>query len=170
MVVRAGGHPRVAVAIVAVVACLLAAAILTVAAIAGIDTHGRIPHPVPLPARRPRHRRQLTQCRVHSQPLSCQTMHELDRPRPDKTVFVCGRLGLGSTREQNAEALRAFTSTSSLACASSSTTRSLTPTPSTGDVASRPARRPAGDCAAPGSRRLGPDGDEYALEVTATRP
>lgn len=31
-------------------------------------------------------------------------------------------------------------------------------------MASRPARRPAGDCAAPGSRRLGPDGDEYALE------
>jgi hypothetical protein len=48
VVVKAGGHPWVAVAIVAVVACLLAGAILTLAA--GIDTHGRIPHPVPLPA------------------------------------------------------------------------------------------------------------------------
>jgi hypothetical protein len=46
--VKAGGDLRVA--IVVVVACLLAGAILTVAAIAGIDTHGRIPRPVPLPA------------------------------------------------------------------------------------------------------------------------
>ncbi|HET7823020.1 MAG TPA: hypothetical protein VFL10_15975 [Ornithinibacter sp.] len=30
--------------------CLLLAVILPVAAIAGIDTHGRIPHPIPLPA------------------------------------------------------------------------------------------------------------------------
>jgi len=38
---------------VAVVACLLVGAMLTVAAVAavaGIDAHGRIPHPEPLPA------------------------------------------------------------------------------------------------------------------------
>lgn len=44
------GHPRVALVTVAVVACLLAGTILTIAAITGIDTRGRLPHPVPLPA------------------------------------------------------------------------------------------------------------------------
>jgi len=48
--VKARGHLRVAVAIVAVVACLVAVTLLTVAAVAGIDTQGRIPHPAPLPA------------------------------------------------------------------------------------------------------------------------
>jgi len=38
--------------------------------------------------------------------LYAQPMHELDVPRRYRTVFVCGGWGLGSTREQDAEALR----------------------------------------------------------------
>jgi SAM-dependent methyltransferase len=38
--------------------------------------------------------------------LYAQAMHELDLPRRYRTVFVCGGLGLGSTREQDLEALR----------------------------------------------------------------
>ena len=38
--------------------------------------------------------------------LHCQAMHELDLPRRYRTVFVCGGLGLGSTREQDQQALR----------------------------------------------------------------
>ena len=33
-------------------------------------------------------------------------MHELDLPRRYRTIFVCGGFGLGSTREQDLEALR----------------------------------------------------------------
>jgi SAM-dependent methyltransferase len=40
--------------------------------------------------------------------LWAQPMHELDPPRSYKTVYVCGAFGLGSTREQDAEALRRF--------------------------------------------------------------
>jgi len=35
-------------------------------------------------------------------------MHELDAPRSYRTIFVCGGFGLGSTREQDALALRRF--------------------------------------------------------------
>ena len=38
--------------------------------------------------------------------LYTQAMHELDLPRRYRTVFVCGGFGLGSTREQDLEALR----------------------------------------------------------------
>ena len=38
--------------------------------------------------------------------LYAQAMHELDLPRRYRTVFVCGGFGLGSTREQDLEALR----------------------------------------------------------------
>jgi SAM-dependent methyltransferase len=38
--------------------------------------------------------------------LYAQAMHELDLPRRYRTVFVCGALGLGSSREQDAEAFR----------------------------------------------------------------
>lgn len=38
--------------------------------------------------------------------LYCQAMHELDLPRRYQTILVCGGLGLGSTREQDQEALR----------------------------------------------------------------
>src|SRR5438132_990152 len=40
--------------------------------------------------------------------LWAQPMHELDPPRKYKTIYVCGAFGLGSTREQDFEALRRF--------------------------------------------------------------
>jgi SAM-dependent methyltransferase len=40
--------------------------------------------------------------------LFVQPMHELDPPRKYRTIFVCGGFGLGSTREQDDEALRRF--------------------------------------------------------------
>jgi SAM-dependent methyltransferase len=40
--------------------------------------------------------------------LFVQAMHELDLPRRYQTIFVCGAFGLGSTREQDFEALRRF--------------------------------------------------------------
>ncbi|TML73061.1 MAG: class I SAM-dependent methyltransferase [Actinobacteria bacterium] len=40
--------------------------------------------------------------------LWAQPMHELDPPRAYATIYVCGAFGLGSTREQDAEALRRF--------------------------------------------------------------
>ena len=38
--------------------------------------------------------------------LYCQPMHELDLPRRYRTIYVCGGLGLGSTRDQDQQALR----------------------------------------------------------------
>jgi SAM-dependent methyltransferase len=40
--------------------------------------------------------------------LFVQPMHELHPPRRYRTIFVCGAFGLGSTREQDFEALRLF--------------------------------------------------------------
>lgn len=40
--------------------------------------------------------------------LFVQPMHELDSPRRYRTIFVCGAFGLGSTREQDFEALQRF--------------------------------------------------------------
>jgi SAM-dependent methyltransferase len=40
--------------------------------------------------------------------LWVQPMHELDPPRGYRTIFVCGAFGLGSTRDQDFEALRRF--------------------------------------------------------------
>jgi SAM-dependent methyltransferase len=40
--------------------------------------------------------------------LYAQAMHELDLPRRYRTIYVCGGFGLGSTREQDVEALRRF--------------------------------------------------------------
>ena len=40
--------------------------------------------------------------------LFVQSMHELDPPRRYRTIFVCGGFGLGSTREQDMQALRRF--------------------------------------------------------------
>jgi SAM-dependent methyltransferase len=40
--------------------------------------------------------------------LYVQAMHELELSRRYKTIFVCGAFGLGSTREQDLEALRRF--------------------------------------------------------------
>lgn len=38
--------------------------------------------------------------------LHAQALHELELPRRYRTIVVCGAFGLGSTREQDAEALR----------------------------------------------------------------
>lgn len=38
--------------------------------------------------------------------LFCQPMHELELPRRYRTIYVCGGLGLGSTRDQDQQALR----------------------------------------------------------------
>ena len=40
--------------------------------------------------------------------LYVQPMHELDLPRRYRTIYVCGAFGLGSTREQDEQALRGF--------------------------------------------------------------
>jgi SAM-dependent methyltransferase len=40
--------------------------------------------------------------------LWAQPMHELDPPRSYRTIYVCGAFGLGSTRDQDAQALRRF--------------------------------------------------------------
>jgi SAM-dependent methyltransferase len=40
--------------------------------------------------------------------LYVQPMHALDLPRKYRTIYVCGAFGLGSTREQDEEALRRF--------------------------------------------------------------
>ena len=40
--------------------------------------------------------------------LYVQAMHALDLPRRYRTIYVCGAFGLGSTREQDAQALRRF--------------------------------------------------------------
>ena len=40
--------------------------------------------------------------------LYVQPMHALELPRRYRTIYVCGAFGLGSTREQDAEALRRF--------------------------------------------------------------
>ena len=40
--------------------------------------------------------------------LSVQPMHALELPRRYRTIYVCGSFGLGSTREQDLEALRRF--------------------------------------------------------------
>jgi SAM-dependent methyltransferase len=40
--------------------------------------------------------------------LDVQPMHALDLPRRYRTIYVCGAFGLGSTRDQDVEALRRF--------------------------------------------------------------
>lgn len=40
--------------------------------------------------------------------LFVQAMHELEPPRTYRTIFVCGAFGIGSTREQDREALLRF--------------------------------------------------------------
>lgn len=107
---------------------------------------------------------EATQAVGASPTLTCQAMHELDLPRRYNTIFVCGGLGLGSTREQDQQALRRLHdhlepggrlvldnevpySDATLWGLWSAGRRDL-PEPT----------RP------PGVRELGPDGDEYALQ------
>jgi len=96
--------------------------------------------------------------------LSCQAMHELDLPRRYKTVFVCGGLGLGSTREQDQQALRRLHEhlepggrlvLDNEVPYSDARLWSRWPAGSRDDLP-EPTKPP-------GARRLGPDGDEYAL-------
>lgn len=98
--------------------------------------------------------------------LHCQPMHELDLPRTYRTVYVCGGLGLGSTREQDQEALRR------LHCHLEPGGRLVLDNEvpySDAGTWSRwaPGGRdglPAPE-AEPTDRRLGPDGCEYALRA-----
>ena len=64
--------------------------------------------------------------------LFVQAMHELDPPRRYRTIFVCGAFGLGSTREQDLSRSAGSTRIWSPAGPCSSTSRSPTPTESSG--------------------------------------
>lgn len=97
--------------------------------------------------------------------LYCQAMHELDVPRRYQTIYVCGGLGLGSTREQDQQALRRLHEhlepggrlvLDNEVPYSDATTWGLWP-PGGRDALPQPQRPP-------GVRQLGPDGDEYALQ------
>lgn len=97
--------------------------------------------------------------------LHCQAMHELDLPRRYRTVYVCGGLGLGSTREQDQEALRRLYEhlepggllvLDNEVPYSDSAHWGLWPSGTRGSLP-EPVQ-------APGDRRLGPDCDEYALQ------
>ncbi len=92
-------------------------------------------------------------------------MHDLDLPRRYRTIYLCGALGLGSTREQDEQALRRLYEhlepggrvvLDNEVPYSDATHWALWP-PGARDAFPEPAR-PAGD------RQLGPDGDEYALQ------
>ena len=97
--------------------------------------------------------------------LACQAMHELDLARRYRTIFVCGGFGLGSTREQDQLALRRLYEhlepggrlvLDNEVPYSDVTQWSRWPAGRRGDLP-EPRQHP-------GDRRLGPDGDEYALE------
>lgn len=97
--------------------------------------------------------------------LYCQAMHELDVPRRYQTIYVCGGLGLGSTREQDQQALRRLHEhlepggrlvLDNEVPYSDATTWGLW-APGGRDALPQPQRPP-------GVRQLGPDGDEYALQ------
>lgn len=109
--------------------------------------------------------RQAAQAVGASPDLYCQSMHELDLPRRYRTIFVCGGLGLGSTREQDQVALRRLYEhlepggrlvLDNEVPYSDAAHWSLWPSGRRGHL---PAPQQP-----PGARRLGPDGDEYALE------
>jgi SAM-dependent methyltransferase len=99
--------------------------------------------------------------------LTRQAMHELDLPRRYRTVFVCGGLGLGSTREQDQRALERLHDhlepggrlvlDNEVPYSSARTWARWTPG-SRADLPESPTAQ-----ATPDDRRLGPDGDEYAL-------
>jgi SAM-dependent methyltransferase len=86
--------------------------------------------------------------------LYAQAMHELDLPRRYRTVFVCGGFGLGSTRDQDAEALRRF-------YAHLAPGGLLVFDVEAREPAAPELRRPWGE---PRGRRAGSDGAEYALQ------
>ncbi len=98
--------------------------------------------------------------------LYAQAMHELDLPRRYRTIFVCGALGLGSTREQDAEAFRRLYD--HLEAGGTLVIDNEVPYSDAGmwehwlkekrDGQPRPRREPE-----PSERRTGSDGAEYAL-------
>jgi hypothetical protein len=99
--------------------------------------------------------------------LFVQPMHELDPPRTYLTIFVCGGFGLGSSREQDVEALGRFYA--NLEPGGTLVLDNETPY-SAGypwrswrkdERGGLPRRRKALDIA---ERRQGSDGAEYALE------
>lgn len=98
--------------------------------------------------------------------LHCQPMHGLDLPRRYRTVYVCGGLGLGSTRAQDQEALRRIHE--HLEPGGRLVLDNEVPYSDEASWA-RWAQRPAAALpepeAAPGARRAGPDGREYALSA-----
>ena len=96
--------------------------------------------------------------------MACQPMHALDLSRRYRTVYVCGGLGLGSTRAQDGEALRRLYE--HLEPGGRLVLDNEVPY-SDATVWSRWAQRRSGDLPeaerAAGERRLGADGCEYAL-------
>ncbi|MEP6855376.1 MAG: class I SAM-dependent methyltransferase [Pedococcus sp.] len=97
--------------------------------------------------------------------LYCQAMHELDLPRRYRSIYVCGGLGLGSTREQDQQALRRLYEhllpggrlvVDNEVPYSDATHWGLWPPGARGALPEP--QQP------PGVRQLGPDGDEYALQ------
>ena len=97
--------------------------------------------------------------------LYCQAMHELDLPRRYQTIFVCGGLGLGSTREQDQEALRRLHD--HLEPGGRLVLDNEVPYSGAAQWSYWPAGQRAGlpePSGPPGERRLGPDGFEYALQ------
>jgi hypothetical protein len=96
--------------------------------------------------------------------LACQAMHELDLGRRYRTVYVCGGLGLGSTRQQDEESLRRLH-----AHLEPGGTLVLDNEVPYSDErhwrlwAARDAGALPEPEQPPGERRLGPDGCEYAL-------
>ena len=96
--------------------------------------------------------------------LHCLAMHELDLPRRYRTVFVCGGLGLGSTREQDQQALGRLYE--HLEPGGRLVLDNEVPYSDAGHWGLWPSGGRRGlpePEQLPGARRLGPDGDEYAL-------
>jgi SAM-dependent methyltransferase len=97
--------------------------------------------------------------------MSCQAMHELDLRRRYATIFVCGGLGLGSTRDQDQQALRRLYE--HLEPGGRLVLDNEVPYSDARDWDRWTARRRKDlpePSQPPGARRLGPDGDEYALQ------
>ena len=97
--------------------------------------------------------------------LYCQPMHELDLPRRYRTIYVCGGLGLGSTRAQDQQALRRLYG--HLEPGGLLVLDNEVPYADEVHWGCWPAGRRGGlpeDAPPPGERRLGSDGFEYALQ------
>ena len=97
--------------------------------------------------------------------LYCQAMHALDLPRRYRTIYVCGGLGLGSTRDQDQQALRRLHD--HLKPGGRLVLDNEVPYSDARKWAYWPAGRQGSlpePPQPPGQRRLGSDGYEYALQ------